>query len=89
MGKRIGRPTKAPQPGKKVSLGLKVTADIKNRLDAAARASGRTQSQEAERRLEGSFEHENRLTQISDSLERMMAMMGVTAKRVKRKGPKK
>jgi hypothetical protein len=88
MGKRIGRPTKAPQPGKKVSLGLKVTAEIKNRLDAAARASGRTQSQEAERRLEGSFEHESRLTHISDSLERILAIHGVTAKIVKRKGPK-
>jgi hypothetical protein len=54
--KRIGRPTKTPEPGKKVSLGLKVTADIKNKLDMAARVSGRTQSQEAELRLERSFE---------------------------------
>lgn len=44
-----------PKPGERVSLGLKVTADIKSRIDAAAKASGRTQSQEAELRIERSF----------------------------------
>jgi hypothetical protein len=44
-----------PQSGERVSLGLKVTADIKSRIDTAAKASGRTQSQEAELRLERSF----------------------------------
>jgi predicted transcriptional regulator len=39
-----------------VSLGLKVTPEIKQKLDEAARASGRTQSQEAELRLERTFE---------------------------------
>lgn len=41
--------------GQRRSLGLKVTPDIKNRLDAAAKANGRSQSQEAEARLEQSF----------------------------------
>ena len=41
---------------KRVSLGLKVTSDIKSRLDEAAQLSGRTQSQEAEIRLTQSFE---------------------------------
>lgn len=50
--KRTGRPPKAPTPGKRMSLGLKVTAEIKDRLDRAVRASGRTQSQEAEARLD-------------------------------------
>jgi hypothetical protein len=59
--KRIGRPMKAPVSGKRVSLGLKVTADIKRRLDAAARASGRTQSQEAEHRIELSYRYERAL----------------------------
>lgn len=54
--KRIGRPPKPATEGKKVSLGLKVTPRIKDRLDQAARASGRTQSQEAEYRLEQTFD---------------------------------
>ena len=53
---RRGRPTKAPPPGEKASLGLKVTAALKARLEAAAEQSGRTQSQEAEARLERSFD---------------------------------
>jgi hypothetical protein len=48
-----------PASGKgRVSLGLKVTADVKRRLDSSARASGRTQSQEAERRIELSYQYE-------------------------------
>jgi hypothetical protein len=56
--KRIGRPTKPPKPGARVSLGLRVTSEIKEKLDAAARRTGRSQSQEAEIRLERSFERE-------------------------------
>lgn len=55
-----GRPIKAPTPGTRVSLGLKVTPEIKRRLDQAARDSGRTQSQEAELRIEQSFRNDNR-----------------------------
>jgi hypothetical protein len=40
---------------------LKVTADIKRRIDQAARDSGRTQSQEAERRIEMSYIYEQAL----------------------------
>ena len=53
--KRIGRPPKAPVAGERVSLGLRVTADIKRKLDEAATDTGRSQSQEAELRLEQSF----------------------------------
>src|SRR5262245_50428282 len=53
---KIGRPTKAPRRGeRRVSLGLRVAADVKRRLDATAVKHGRSQSQEAERRLEQSF----------------------------------
>jgi len=62
--KRTGRPTKASTPGERMSLGLKVTAEVKDRLDRAARASGRTQSQEAEMRLERSFEREALLPEL-------------------------
>jgi len=59
--KRLGRPLKAPRPGERVALGLKVTAEIKQRLDEAARKSGRTQSQQAELMIERAFFEESAL----------------------------
>ena len=44
--KRIGRPTKAPKPGERVALGLRVTPAMKQRLEAAAIRMGRSLSQE-------------------------------------------
>lgn len=49
-----------------MSLGLKVTPEIKNSLDTAAKENGRTQSQEAEVRLERSFEQQQLLDQVFD-----------------------
>jgi hypothetical protein len=46
--KRIGRPIKRALPGERPSLGLKVTAATKALIETLARASGRTQSAEAE-----------------------------------------
>jgi hypothetical protein len=62
--KRTGRPLKPAEMGKRVSLGLEVTSDIKQHLDAVAKLSGRTQSQEAEARLERSFHNEALLPQL-------------------------
>jgi hypothetical protein len=59
--KRMGRPTKAPVEGERVSLGLRVTADIKRRLEEAAVKKGRSLSQESEFRLEHSFDTESML----------------------------
>jgi TraY domain len=59
--KRGGRPGREPVEGERVKLGLRVTAELKRRLDAAAEASGRSQSQEAEYRLERSFERNDLL----------------------------
>ena len=56
--KRIGRPMKKPIPGARAQLGLKVPWSLKAKIDAAAIASGRTQSMECEARLERSFDHE-------------------------------
>ncbi len=50
-----GRPTKQPVEGQRNSLGLRVTADLKRKLETAAKTSGRSQSQEAEDRLLRSF----------------------------------
>jgi hypothetical protein len=47
-----------------VPLGLRVTLETKRRLDDAAVASGRSQSQEAELRLEHSFDREDLLIDI-------------------------
>src|SRR5437867_3040690 len=62
--KRMGRPVKPPEPGKRISLGLKVTPEIKDKIDRAARENGRTQSQEAELRLEQSFHAQRLLNQV-------------------------
>jgi hypothetical protein len=47
---------KAPAPGKRIMLGLRVAPDVKQELDAAATRSGRSQSQEAEIRLVASLQ---------------------------------
>jgi predicted transcriptional regulator len=68
---RMGRPTKAPLPGERVSLGLRVTAEIKRKLDEAAEKSGRSQSQEAELRLERSFELEHFEASIAEMIDKL------------------
>jgi hypothetical protein len=59
--KRIGRPTREAKPGERVTLGLRVTADMKNRIEEQATKNGRSLSQEAEMRLERSFDLETLL----------------------------
>jgi hypothetical protein len=61
-----GRKPRVANRGKRVSLGLKVSPEIKNSLDAAAKDSGRTQSQEAEWRLDRSFQQQHLLDQVYD-----------------------
>jgi TraY domain len=64
---RGGRPRRRePRPGERVSLGLRVTPECKARLDAVARASGRSQSQEAELRIESSFRDQKILVEALD-----------------------
>jgi hypothetical protein len=56
MKKPKGRPRRRkPKPGERVSLGLRVTPEMKEALDRAAAQSGRSQSQEAEFRIERTF----------------------------------
>jgi hypothetical protein len=66
--RRIGRPLKAPAKGKRVSLGLKVTAEVKRHIDSAARASGRTQSQEAEHLIERALQYDQVLTAMDTTV---------------------
>jgi hypothetical protein len=63
MPKRYEPPSKPrgrpPIYGDRVPLGLRVSEKIKAKVDDAAKASGRSLSQEAELRLENSFQAEN------------------------------
>jgi len=54
--KRAGRPKKQGAAGTTVALGLRVPAELKARLDSAADIAGRSQGEEAARRLAASFE---------------------------------
>jgi hypothetical protein len=50
--------------GERVPLGLRVTPELKRKLDAAAEQTGRSQSQEAELRLEHTFDRQELLPEI-------------------------
>jgi hypothetical protein len=56
--RRAGRPTTPPKEGEKATLGIRASADLKQRLDLAAKRNGRSLSQEAEHRLEESLRDE-------------------------------
>src|SRR5262245_8525493 len=70
-GSRMPGPGR-PSLGERVPLGLRVTLDTKARLDAAARYNGRSLSQEAEFRLEQSFDSD-RLSRIEGLLHTLVA----------------
>lgn len=55
--RRPGRPAKPAVEGERIPLSLRITAELKRNLEAAA--SGRSLSQEAEFRLERSFSEED------------------------------
>jgi hypothetical protein len=61
--KFAGPPKREPKPGERVALSLRMSPDLKRRLDAAAETNGRSQSQEAEFRLERSFDREALLSE--------------------------
>ena len=61
--KSVGRPRQEAEPGERAQLSFRVTAELKGRSDAAADQSGRSQSQEAEFRLERSFDHQDLLSE--------------------------
>jgi hypothetical protein len=74
--KRVGRPMKPPTPGKRATLSLMVSPKVKQRIDGAARAEGRSQSQEAERRIEMSYSYERALGEYQTALARLNQMLG-------------
>jgi hypothetical protein len=68
--KRIGRPPKTPTT-KRVSLGLKVSEEIKRLIDSLAQASGRTQSQEAEYLIERALQYDRTMASMRTTLEKI------------------
>jgi predicted transcriptional regulator len=54
-----GKKASKAAPANRVALSLRVTPQLKHRLDAAAAATGRSQTQEMEFRLERSFDRED------------------------------
>jgi hypothetical protein len=61
-----GRPAIPPDPTKKSQLSVMVTATIKLKLEQEARRQGRTMSQEAEARLDRSFDRQDLLPDVME-----------------------
>jgi hypothetical protein len=74
------RPIKPGSPGTKTKLGIDVTGAMKNRIDAAARASGHSQGREITERLNWSFDAE---TRVGGKRALEMAMLLASAASVK------
>jgi hypothetical protein len=68
---RRGRPFKQPKKGKRAPLSLLVRAEIKRLVDERAKASGRTQSQEAEMLIERCLAYDQTLEAMRTNLEEM------------------
>jgi hypothetical protein len=63
--RKIGAPPKRnPRPGERFTIATRVQRELKLRLDAAAEASGRSQAQETELRLERSFDRTDLLSEV-------------------------
>jgi hypothetical protein len=88
--KRRGRPFKAPKAGKRAPLSLLVRAEIKHLVDERAKASGRTQSQEAEIMIERCLTYDQTLAAMQttladmqkDNVEGALRRLGYTPMRV-------
>ena len=59
-----GRPKTPGKVDERVHLGFRVTPQLKERLEQTAKNLGRSQSQEAEMRLERSFDRADLLAEI-------------------------
>ena len=59
--KKMGRPALPPGEKRGASMGFRPTPEIRGKLEEAAKANGRSMSQEVEHRLERSFSEEDYL----------------------------
>src|SRR5215469_18861107 len=84
-----GRPRTPRLPGTRTTLSLRVTTDLFDRLDAAAKQRGRALSNEAELRLETSF-HDQEVVQRTMALaygDKLAAILLTIAVLLKEAGP--
>jgi|SRR4051794_34674824 hypothetical protein len=65
---KIGRPPKPAPKGKRVSLGLKVTADVKRLIDSQAKKTGSSQSQVAEQLIQRALQYDRTLKAMGTTL---------------------
>jgi hypothetical protein len=72
--KRIGRPMKPPVRGRRTTITLMVSHELKRRIDGGARQSGRSQSQEAERLIQTAFNYERVLVEHQATLAKLGQM---------------
>ena len=61
---RGGRPAREPGPAERVQLSFRITPELKRRLRKLGEQTGRSQSQEAEFRIEWSFDRSDLLTDV-------------------------
>ncbi len=54
--RKPGRPPAGPYEGKRKTLSTRITPELRDKLEAASKASGRSLSQEIELRLDRSFQ---------------------------------
>lgn len=76
-----GRPKKVPKEGERVALSIRMTPELKRKLDEAAERGGRSLTQEAEFRLARSFDREGLLLEVmslsyGDELAGILYMLG-------------
>ena len=64
-----GRPALPPEAGKRHPLGIRTTAELKKKIEAAAAESGRSIAQEIELRLERSFDQDTMLARVIGRLD--------------------
>jgi hypothetical protein len=84
--KRVGRPTRPPRPGERVTLGLRVSADMKRKLERDAVKNGRSLSQEAEFRLERSYDRDEIFTHLARFKDDLRAGIEAWLEASERKG---
>jgi hypothetical protein len=77
------RTTRAPGSGKRYALNMRTTSEVRDKLEAAAAASGRSLVQEVETRLERSFAQDSDVARLGQGIAGMMDRAGSAAARKK------
>jgi Arc-like DNA binding domain len=76
------RRSKRVLPGKRYPLNMRTTKELRDKIEAAATASGRSLVQEVEARLETSFRHEDLEALAARAALRTLGLDAETARRI-------